>query len=247
MSFDNGNVFTKENLDTYLSELGKEYKKLGGKRMPAEIILIGGASIIANYGFRDMTTDIDAIIQATSMMKDAINHIGDRYGLPNGWINADFIKTSSYTSKLAEFSLYYRTFSGILSVRTVSGEYLIAMKLCAGRKYKNDLSDIVGILAEQEKSGSPISMARIEKAVTDLYGGWEKIPADSKSFIDDVMNYPNLQELYEKTKSEEMQSKELLLNFENDYPGVTGTDNVDNILKSLRERASSKISIDSGP
>ena len=238
MSFENGNVFTKENLDTYLSELGKEYKKLGGKRMPAEIILIGGAAIIANYGFRDMTTDIDAIIQAASLMKDAINRIGDRYGLPNGWINADFIKTSSYTSKLAEFSVYYRTFSGILNVRTVSGEYLIAMKLCAGRKYKNDLSDIVGILVEQEKSGDPISMAQIEKAVTDLYGSWEKIPADSKSFIDNVMNYPNLQELYEKTKSEEMQSKELLLNFEQDYPGITRADNVDNILKSLHERIS---------
>ena len=37
------------------------------------------------------------------------------------------------------------------------------------------------------------------------------------------------------------------MSFDNDYPGVTGTDNVDNILKSLRERASSKISIDSGP
>jgi len=43
--------FTKENLNTYLKELGKEFRKLNGKKMPAEIILIGGAAILASYGF----------------------------------------------------------------------------------------------------------------------------------------------------------------------------------------------------
>ncbi|MVB10276.1 hypothetical protein CAFE_09580 [Caprobacter fermentans] len=32
--------FTRENLDFYLRELAKEYRKLGGKNMPAEVILI---------------------------------------------------------------------------------------------------------------------------------------------------------------------------------------------------------------
>ena len=62
MSSENKNFFTRENLDTYLKELAKEFRKLNGKDMPAEIILIGGAAILANYGFRDMTTDVDAII-----------------------------------------------------------------------------------------------------------------------------------------------------------------------------------------
>ena len=65
MSFENSNVFNKENLDTYLKALGKEYSKLGGRKMPAELILIGGAAILENYGFRDMTTDVDAIIHGT--------------------------------------------------------------------------------------------------------------------------------------------------------------------------------------
>lgn len=72
MSSENSNYFTKNNLDEYLKELGKEYRRLNGKSMPAEIILIGGAAIIANYGFRDMTTDVDAVILAASSMKDAI-------------------------------------------------------------------------------------------------------------------------------------------------------------------------------
>ena len=60
MSSENSNYFTKENLNTYLKELGKEYKKINEKSMPAEIILIGGAAILASYGFREMTTDVDA-------------------------------------------------------------------------------------------------------------------------------------------------------------------------------------------
>ena len=34
-------VFTGENLNDYLKAVAKEYKKMGGKVMPAELILIG--------------------------------------------------------------------------------------------------------------------------------------------------------------------------------------------------------------
>ena len=75
--------FTKENIDLYLKEVAKAYRKMVGKDFPAEIILIGGASILVNYGFRGMTTDVDALIHASSSMKDAINQVGDKYDLPN--------------------------------------------------------------------------------------------------------------------------------------------------------------------
>ena len=38
--------FTRENPDSYLMELAKEFRKKSGSRMPAEIILMGGASIL---------------------------------------------------------------------------------------------------------------------------------------------------------------------------------------------------------
>ena len=139
--------FTRENIDTYLKAVAKEYRRLSGKDVPAELILIGGASVLINYGFRNMTSDIDALILAASSMKDAINTVGDKFHLPNGWFNADFEGTSSYTPKLVQYSEYYRTYSNIVSIRTVSAEYLVAMKLRSGRLYKNDLSDILGILA----------------------------------------------------------------------------------------------------
>ena len=169
-------TFTKENLDSYLKELAKEYRKLNGKSMPAEIVLVGGAAILTNYGFRDMTTDIDAVIYAASSMKDAINLVGDKFSLPNGWLNADFMHTASYSPRLDEFSVYYKTFYGVLSVRSVSAEYLIAMKLRSGRKYKNDLSDVIGILAEHQKNNAPITLDKINTAVNNLYGGWDNFP-----------------------------------------------------------------------
>ena len=95
--------FTKENLDQYLKELAKEFRKRNGKSMPADIILIGGASVVINYGFREMTCDMDAIINAASFMKDAINTVGDRYNLPNGWMNDDFMRTESYTPRITAF------------------------------------------------------------------------------------------------------------------------------------------------
>lgn len=156
-------VFTGENLNDYLKAVAKEYKKMGGKAMPAELILIGGAAVIANYGFREMTTDIDAIIHAASVMKDAINSVGDQYHLQNGWLNTDFMRTASYSPKLDQYSTYYRTFGGILSVRTVQAEYLIAMKLRSGRLYKNDRSDIAGILAELKSVESRLQWIGLRK------------------------------------------------------------------------------------
>ena len=148
---------------------------------------IGGASVLINYGFRNMTTDVDAMISGASAMKDAIHRVGDRYGLPNGWLNSDFTHTDSYTPKLAEHAKHYRTFANVLSIYTVSAEYLIAMKLRSGRQYKNDLSDVLGIFAEHEKNGAPISMERIRTAVTDLYGAWDALPESSRNFISNVM------------------------------------------------------------
>ncbi len=48
-------IFTKGNLDYYLRELAKEYKKVAGRNTPAEIVLVGGAAVLVDYGFRDST------------------------------------------------------------------------------------------------------------------------------------------------------------------------------------------------
>ena len=243
MLSENTNTFTKENLNTYLSELAKQYRKLNGKTVKAEIILVGGAAVLANYDFRDMTTDVDALIQATSSMKDAINMVGDKYNLPNGWLNADFTRTASYSMKLVQHSQYYRTFSNVLQVRTVNAEYLVAMKLMSGRQYKHDLSDVIGILVEHLEKGAPLTLADIEKAVIELYGAWEKLPATSQSFIRSAMEHPDLRQVYEQINRSEQDAKNILVSFEEHYPGVATQENVDDILANARAKAASKASL----
>lgn len=238
--------FTKDNLDFYLKELSKEFRKLNGSRMPAEIILIGGASVLLNYGFREMTYDMDAIIHASSSMKDAIQRVGDRMGLPYGWLNTDFMKTSSYTSKLIQHSQYYKTFSNILRVRTISGEYLVAMKLRSGRQYKNDLSDVVGILLEQQNAGHPLSLDCIKSAAAELYNTYDCLPEQSRSFIESVYQTPELPALYHKIREEEGLNKNILLQFQKDYPSVLNTDNLAEILKAAKEKRT-KLNNEKGP
>lgn len=232
--------FTKANLDNCLKELAKEFRKKNGNKVPAEIILIGGASILINYGFREMTYDMDAIIKSSSAMKDAINTVGDRLGLPLGWLNTDFVNTDSYTPRLTGYSKYYKTFSNILQVRTVSSEYLVAMKLMAGRQYKNDLSDIVGVLIEQEERGDALTLDRIKKAVVDLYDYYDKIPENSRIFIESIYEKEDLRAFYKQCRELEEENKDILLGFPNDYPGMLNGNNLADILKAARAKKQKK-------
>lgn len=236
MSSENTFVFTRDNIDLYLKDVAREYRKQVGKAMPAELILIGGASILINYGFRDMTTNIDAVILAASAIKEAINRVGDRYALPVGWLNEDFKKTVSYSNKLAQFSTYYKTYSNVLTIRTMAAEYLIAMKLRSGRQYKQDLSDVLGILAEHEKNGSPLTLEQIRRATIELYDSWDALPETSRIFIENVMRDGHFEELYAQASIGEKETRSLLLDFEQAYPGVTKESNINEIAENLQKQ-----------
>ena len=231
--------FTKHNIDEYLKKLAKRFRKLNGTRIPAEIILVGGASVLINYGFREKSNDIDAIIQASSAMKDAINQIRDEENLPQDWINSDFTHTASYSPFLRIYSKHYRTFSNIVEIRTVSGKYLIAMKLMSGRKYKNDLSDVIGILKEESSAGNNISIEQIRDAVKNLYGSYDALPDDSKVFIEKLMerlDKNDESDIYAEFVEQEKSNKTSLIEFESEYPGVLNEDNISDILSIIEQR-----------
>ena len=237
MSTDNRFELTKKNLDLYLKEVAKEYRKLNRNGMHAEIIIVGGGSILINYSFRLSTTDIDAYTQASASLKEAVNRVSDKHDLPNGWLNSDFRRTESYSDKLVQYSEYYKTFYKMVDIRTITREYLIAMKLKSGRKYKNDLSDIVGILDEHIQRNDSISFEQIQKAYEQLYGSWDTLPNDTTVFISSLFkNTSNIHDVYEATRQLENDAKEILIDFEENYPGVTTVSNVDSILESLKKK-----------
>ena len=231
--------FNKEDVNRYLKKISKIYKKLTAGRMPAEIILVGGSVIAVNYHFRQSSTDIDAIIQASDAMRDAICRIRDDDELPDDWINSDFTKTASFSSMLRLYSRHYRTFSNVVEIRTVSGVFLIAMKMRSGRIYKHDLSDIIGILIEEnEMRKNPINISEIRDACNKLYGenGYDTMPEVSRKLVENAVNLSaqELRNLYQRQIETEAENCRLLIQFEAENPGVLNGENLEEIVKRLK-------------
>jgi len=226
---------SKERLDEYLAVLARQFSKLYKKKAEAEIILIGGASVIVNYDFRDSSTDADALIYADASMREAIGYVRDMFGLQNDWLNEDFKKTKSYSEKLRAVSVPYRTFSNVLHVRTVADKYLVAMKAMSGRQYKFDLSDIVGILWEHEKNGNPICREAVDKAFVELYGE-QTMPDISRQVIDDVFKRKDYERIYSETRETERAAKEILVQFEKENPNILNAETLNDVIEQVRKK-----------
>ena len=173
-------------------------------------------------------------------MRDAICRIRDEENLPNNWINSDVTKTASFSSMLRLYSKYYRTFSNVVEVRTITGAFLIAMKMRSGRIYKHDLSDIIGILIEEnEKRESPISITEIRDACEKLYGeaGYDTMPAASKKLVESAINLTiqELHNLYRQQTKTEAENCRLLIQFEADHPGALNSENLAEIAANLKK------------
>lgn len=223
----------KSNIYDILKDLGKEYSKLNRHGPNAEVIIVGGASSLLNYDFRDSTIDVDALIFANSAFKEAINKVGDKHNLPNNWFNSDFKKTESYSDKLIEHSKYYKTFYNALSVRTINGEYLVAMKLVSDRPYKHDFSDIVGIIKDEQANGRILTFEDIDKAMVELYGDWDKVNDTAKEFLINVLNSSDLEKLYEKISQGEFDNKEVITNIVDKCEDIVNSINVEDFVNEF--------------
>lgn len=176
----------KTDIDTYLSELGKSLKKKWrGTGYQLELIIVGGASIILNYNFRKSTIDIDAYNDRLSSIKESVNEIRDRFDLPDNWLNSDFQYTSSFSEQLRRYSKYYKTYGNTLIVYTVNEEYLLCMKLVAFRPDRHDIDDILGIM---DNSPNGITLEKIDRAMNDLYGGWNLVSEEARLFINQLLH-----------------------------------------------------------
>lgn len=173
-------------------------------------------------------------------MKDAASIVRDKHNLSNEWFNSDFKNTKSYSPKLVQYSKHYRTYSNIVDIRTISGEYLIAMKLMAGRPYKNNLSDTAEIVAEHQKRGMPISKESIMNAINELYNDSSQISDASLAFLEQIYQTQNIDQLIQERKAYEKRTKNTLLSFEKNYEHILNDNNLHDILKTLENKKNSQ-------
>ena len=228
-------MFTKINklkLDNYFNELAKIYKKKSHGYI-FEFILVGGASILVNYDFRDITNDIDAYYLPSADIKDSIDKVSQKFNIDSKWINNDFQNTKSFSNRLSEFSTFYKSYREIINVRTIKDEYLIAMKLMSGRKYKNDISDIVGIINSCKVNNKIITYKIIDDAIKDLYGNWDNVDKEIIEILHTILNTKNLKELYDETLKDENDTRQQLLDFNNNYQNKLNEANINDVLAIL--------------
>lgn len=226
---------TRENAFDIIKKFAKEYRKELGK-VPGEIIFVGGGSIMLNYKFRDATQDFDVILKTVSGVKDVIAKFADDNDLPRDWMNSDFIKTASYSTVLSEVSKHFCTLNnGTLEIRTVTGVYLIAMKLMARRDYRNDISDAVGILIEERDAGKEIGFDDICKVYTKLYN--ESIPEELAMKMQEICNMelPELKEFYNKQMQSENEIGGRVVSYIDDGANIN-VRNVEDVIARIKEK-----------
>lgn len=114
------------------------------------------------------------------------------------------------------------------------------MKLMAGRQYKHDLSDVIGIIAGEKEKGNNITLEKIKLAVKNLYNDYEKIPETSRVFIENILNRIDSgdETVYDEFVNREKKNKETLLDFECKYPNVLTGDNLADVLFAAEKKKS---------
>ena len=114
-------------------------------------------------------------------------------------------------------------------MRTIKDEYLIAMKLVSFRTYKHDLSDIIGVLQENQS----ITLEDIEVAFINLYGSLDKLSPRARTFLE-----KEFKELTEITQVQDLEKKNLarLKTFEQKYKNTLNQVNVDDVLFDLNKK-----------
>ena len=131
----------KEKILKLLHELGDE---LAEEESYATINVCGGAAIAIAYNNLKASDDIDAVLtdfDSRDKFNDCVKRIAGRHSLPDNWLNED---VKIFVNSMKEFCFIDFGKFGALSVRIVSEEQLLAMKLFAARENK-DLGDAVGL------------------------------------------------------------------------------------------------------
>lgn len=87
------------------------------------------------------------------------------------------------------------------------------MKLKSARNYKNDFSDVIGILMNDRENQNQITLNNIILAAEDLYGSWYNISENARTFIGDLFETQNLEKAYREQLQNEKEKGENLKDF----------------------------------
>ncbi len=166
-------------IEVCLAALGQELQELGVEE-PVRILMIGGAFMLTQVRNRSTTDDVDMLLKDVDdptisplyqTFKKAVQAVASRNQLSITWINdviADFIRNLGTVPE----GVLWRTY-GMLEVYIPPGEYILALKLLAGRQ--KDREDIRALCQQlnvwtREQAQQVVDRYIPEKEVQQLSG-----------------------------------------------------------------------------
>ena len=164
----------RDRLVELLTELGNELHSRGVR---GELLLVGGAAMVLAYEAQRATRDVDAVFEPKQTVYEAAASVARRKGMPDSWLN-DAVK--GFMHGADDAASPYLDLPG-LRVDVASPEYLLAMKIFAGRP-EIDSEDIRRLyrlcgyrtaregldLVQREYPGRPIP-ARVQFMLEEMF------------------------------------------------------------------------------
>ena len=137
-----------EDIECYFAELGAELKNRGLKR-PVRVLLIGGAYMLLLANAARSTKDIDifwldedGFQRAYSPLRESVQVIKQKHNLDADWLNY-LAQMLMYDEVIVPDGKLWKRF-GVLHVYAPASEYILALKITAGRQ--KDLEDCAILL-----------------------------------------------------------------------------------------------------
>jgi len=125
---------TKSKIIEAFEDLAVELERRGVR---GQLFVVGGAAMALAYSAERSTLDVDGIFEPKSSVYEAAEVVAERLELPDDWLN-DAVKGFLPGSDPNRVEVFIRP---SLEVSVASPEYLLAMKMMAGRM-DTDADDI---------------------------------------------------------------------------------------------------------
>jgi len=154
-------------------------QELAGDGVRGELFLAGGAVMCLMFHAREATKDIDAMLVPASELRRAAQRVGEREGLPPGWLN-DAVK--GFFSQAGRFEVYEEM--SHLRIFAPHPEYLLAMKCLAMRlgeefQDRHDVDLLLKMLGVRHVQDVEAVLAR--------YYPLERYPAKARYVLEELL------------------------------------------------------------
>lgn len=183
MHLTNKPYLKRENIDYYLEKLS--LLMLNGRNKKATIYIMGGACMAMLYDGHRSTVDIDIATKDNNLSNLYCEAVANREGIPKDWINSDVMLSESFSIRLFDRALFYKSFNGVLDTYLIDDIDLLCMKLVSFRqKDVRDIKILTKILNKKH-----IGKKNVIDEINFLYGDTSKISRNAMYYIKTRLKY----------------------------------------------------------